>query len=490
MSERTETATRRLPRHYLPAAYLEAAPKLIGGLSAGAIAIFAPGVWPGAWAWLALGPLISVLALEPAWRWAFTRITLTPTHLVVRTGAVHRREQTLAWTDVGTVDSRQPWAFVPWRLRAMTLSQAGDERTKVSLWAADDALHHDVTASIHRTVHAAQRAVSDGHTEAVGDAKTEDLLLYRARIGQLLLASVVYGQFALIGGGAAMAFSEWLQTFSVDKVIAGWIRLTPAAWAFVLIGVIGTLGVLLTVFRYANFEVRRAGDGRLVISYGLLSTHVRSVSPQATIGVVLQRNIVETALGRVRLSLLTTDSAAQAGTNLVLPSLPRRSVERLLHEAFGENPSTPLLTADRGLRAVGTGVAVLASISAAAVLAGWTTSGWGWSPALILAAGGFAIALVWPASRVLCSRLHANPESDRVALLISHLVQRQTILSAGAVHVIATTRFLSHPLLVCLSYYAGMPRTFRAPLFSVREVDALSTRMVRGVPPPRTRRRP
>lgn len=485
---------RRLPSRYLPAAYLESAPKLAGSLLAGVVYLFAPAVWPGAWAWVALGPLIAVLVCEPVWRWTFTRVAITPTHLRVTTGAVHRRDQSLAWADVGTVDSRQSWAFARWRLHALTLSQAGDERTKVQLWAADDELHRAVTRYAgHALARAGRGDVTDRGDDpglgAVADAEPAGILLYRVRATQLLLASVVYGQFALIGGGAALALSETLGTIGADEVIARWLPLPPAAWALVIAAGIVALGLVLTVVRYASFEVRREPDARLVISYGLLSTHTRSIAPGAVIGVVLQRNLVETLLGRVRLSVLTTDSAAQLGTNLVLPSLPRRAVARLLREAFGEDPATRLPTVDRGGRALAAGLAVLASLTAVTLLAGWAAAAQGWRPVFVLSAGALALAVAWPLSRVLCARLDAETGSDRVVLLVSHLVQRQTVLAAAAVHIVATSRLATRPLLAHLCYYAGMPRTFRALRFVAADVDALSARVARSIPLARTRRR-
>ncbi len=243
----TAGAARRLPLSYLPAAYLESSPKLAGSLTAGGVYLFGPDVWPGAWAWLALGPLIAVLVIEPVWRWTFTRVQLTPTHLNFTTGGIHRREQSLAWTDIAAVDSRQSWAFARWRLFSITLSQAGDERAKVQLWAADEDLLRAVTASAG---HALDR-VEDAPTEETEPTGT---LLYRVRLGQLLLASVVFGQFAVIGGAAAMAVSEMLQTIGADDLIARWFPLPPAVWGASILGGVVALGLVLTVIRYASFE--------------------------------------------------------------------------------------------------------------------------------------------------------------------------------------------------------------------------------------------
>lgn len=488
MTVPADAVPRRLPLRYLPASYLESSPKLVGSFIAGAVYLFGPAVWPGAWAWLALAPLIAVLVCEPFWRWTFTRVALTPEHLVVTTGAFTRRQQSLAWADVGTVDSRQSWAFARWDLRVLTLSQAGDERTKVHLWAVDEDLHREVTARAGHTLGTAEADATAEQT-AAQTGPAPGILLYRVRLTHLLLASVVYGQFALIGGGAALGVSETLGMFGADAALARWLPLPPVVWAVAIAVGIVALGLVLTVVRYASFEVRRMPGDRIVISYGLFSTHTRSVSRATTIGVVLQRNIVETLLGRVRLSLLTTDSAAQLGTNLLLPSLPRRVVERLLHEAFDGDPSTRLLTGDRGARAAGTGTVVLAGLIASAILAGGVAAGQGWPPLLVLATGAVVVAVLWPVTVVLCSRLRVDAGSDRVVLLVSHVVQRQTMLSAAAVHIVGTSRLAGHPLFADVCFYAGMPRTFRALRFRPAEVDALSARIAATVPLARTHRR-
>lgn len=489
MTLSTDAVPRRLPLRYLPASYVESSPKLVGSFVAGAVYLFGPSVWPGAWAWLALGPLIAVLVFEPVWRWTFTRVALTPEHLVVTTGAFTRRQQSLAWADIGTVDSRQSWAFARWNLRVLTLSQAGDERTKVHLWAVDEDLHGEVTARAGHALGTVRAAAPTVEEASIQERPAPGTLLYRVRLTHLLLASVVYGQFALIGGGAALAVSETLGMFGADAALARWLPLSPLVWAVAIAVSIIALGLVLTVVRYASFEVRRMSGDRIVISYGLFSTHTRSVSRATTIGIVLQRNIVETLLGRVRLSLLTTDSAAQLGTNLLLPSLPRRVVERLLHEAFDEAPSTRLLTGDRGARAGGTGVALLAGLIVAAVLAGWVAAGMEWPPLLVLSTGAGVFAIAWPATVVLCSRLRVDAGSDRATLLVSHVVQRQTVLSTAAVHIVGTSRVAGYPLFADVCFYAGMPRTFRALRFSSAEVDALSARIAATVPLARTHRR-
>ncbi len=94
-------------------------------------------------------------------------------------------------------------------------------------------------------------------------------------------------------------------------------------------------GLAATVIRFAGLRTYLTDDG-FVLRYGLLSLRDRRVSHQAVIGAELRRTLIEAALGRVRLTLLTRDSSAGLGTNLVLPSLPEDVVRRIILGPLGE----------------------------------------------------------------------------------------------------------------------------------------------------------
>lgn len=487
--ERAAAASARLPLGYIGAAYLESAPKLLGGVLAGAVYLFAPDVWPGPWAWLALAPLLAVLVCEPPWRWWSTRVTLTAQHLTIATGMWHRREQSLAWSDVGAVDTRQPWAFRFWGLRSLTLAQAGDERTKVQLWAVDEETHARIVAlaghrAEDRPAHAERVAhIPDAAPDAAGT------VIYRVRLSHLVLASLVYGQFAVIGGAAAAAAWEFLGSVGAADLIVQWIPLPPVMWGVVIAVAIVVMGFALTVIRYAGFEVRRTADGRLVISYGLLSTHTRSIAPAAVVGVILQRNLVETVLGRARLALLTTDSAAQLGANLVLPSLPRTVVTHLLRTAFDDQVGPRLLTTSRGYGAMIRGAALLVALAASAAGILWVTAEQGWPPLASASAALLCLAVLWRLTALLCSRLSVSEDARRVLLTSTHVVQRQSVLVPASVHVVAGTRVLGRNVFVQVFYYAGMPRALRAMRFDRADVDGLSARVAQTRPLAATHRR-
>lgn len=487
MADPTATTARRLPARYVGAAYLETSPKLAGALAAGTVYLVAPDVWPGPWAWLALGPLIAVLVLEPLIRWWSTRLSITAQHVAVASGVIERREQTLAWSDIGTVDSRQSWAFRRWGVHSLTLAQSGDERAKLQLWGVDDPTRTRILSLAGHAVAASatRRAAAD---EPSG-ATVEGDLIYRVRSSHLILASLVYGQFAVIGGAAAMAAWEVLGYIDATGALERTISASPVTSAVAIAAVVIVLGFALTVVRYAGFEVRRMPDGRLTIRYGFFSTHARSIAAGATVGVVLQRNLVEIVLGRARLSLLTTDSAAQLGANLVLPSLPRAVVERILRTAFDDQVGHRLLTSSRGAGAFGWGTVLLVA-SAAAGFGGWTAiAAFDWSPLAAAAGGLLAIVVAWQGSRLLCSRLSVNGDARRVLLTTTHVVQRQSVLSPASVHVVSSTRVLGRRLLVDVHYYAGMARALRAMRFDRADVDALSARVAERRPVTATQRR-
>ncbi len=74
-------------------------------------------------------------------------------------------------------------------------------------------------------------------------------------------------------------------------------------------------------------------------------------------------------------------------------------------------------------------------------------------------------------------------------LHVRHVLHRRTVLDAAAVHIVSTTRLGRRPLLAHVCYYAGMPRTFRAPRFTMDDIDTLSARLAQTVPLATTRRR-
>ena len=93
------------------------------------------------------------------------------------------------------------------------------------------------------------------------------------------------------------------------------------------------VGVVATVLRFGGLETA-VNDDAIVLRYGMLSTRERVIDNSAVVGVEIRRSPVEIALGRVRLSLITLDSAGGLGSNLVLPSLREKIAEKIILESF------------------------------------------------------------------------------------------------------------------------------------------------------------
>lgn len=471
----------RLPLRYLVGAYLEAAPKLAASLVAGAIYVLSPGLWPGPWAWLAIGPLVAVTIAEPVWRRSFTRLTLSDRYLTVARGVLRRREVTLRWSEVGAVDIRRSWAFRMCGAYAVTIAQAGDDRAKIDIPGVDDAMRMQLLALAGRFGH---EQVPEGSALPSSsypvDAQVETRSgepLYTVRVADLLVASLVYGQFAVIGVLAALAAWQVLDLLGMDGMLAETFRSSPVLTLCVVGAAIVVVGFAITVVRYAGFEVSRAADGQVTIRYGLISTHSRTIDSHATVGVVLQRNFVEMVLGRVRLALLTNDSTMQLGANLVLPSLPRGVVLQLLRVGFEDWTVTEALAATHGIRSIVRSAALLATTMAVPV-AVWHVSSTTrlpvWGRVLLCLA---ALLVGWALGRVLCSRLTVDGGGDLVILTTLHIIDRQRILRDTALHVVSAVQPFGRPLFVSAHYYAGMPRALSAFRFRVADVDAVRARV-------------
>lgn len=474
--------TSRLTPRYIGAAYLEASPKLAASILAGAIYLTSPGVWPGAWAWLVIGPLIAVTILEPPLRWWTTRVTLEPHQLHVTTGVWTRRRRSLRWQRVGVVDARQSWAFRLCGVHSVTLAQAGDEDRKVQLWGIDRALRARIETLVAERVTTTEEAPAP-HAAAAAAAP-----IFRARAHQLLLAGLVYGQFAVLG--AAAEFSAW----EVLDQLGLWDSLAQTASASprVLAAAIGALilvgGLALTLLRFGGFTVERDADDAVTIRYGLLSSRTRTIDPHATVGLIVQRNLIEMALGRARLSLLTADSAAQLGTNLVLPSLPRAVVLDIVRTAFDGHESDDAFTMSSSGRASAHSALWLAGTGAVVAAAWWGAALLAWPPAVTLAATAAVAVVAWAAGRLLASRLTVGPQASHAVLSIQHVSEQRLQVAIPAVHVVDLTRVFAAPPLACVHYYAGMPRALRSLRFSRTDLDRLCTAIATPLTRSRERR--
>ena len=469
----------RLSARSIGAAYTAAAPMLAVSSIAGAIYLAHPGTWPGVWAWLALAPLIALTLTQPVWRWAFTRVDLSSEGLRVRTGFVHRRDRQFRWQEIVAVDARQSWALRLWRVHEISLSQSGDERTRVHLEGVSDDGRALVLQAFARaqTVNDASFRASRSTTEVLDS----DSIIYRSTVPELLVASLVYGQFALLGTGAVFASWDLLEAAGVAAALGQGFAQHPLSAAVLLATSVMLIGLALTIVRFARFEVRSSAEGGLTIRYGVVSTHRRHIDTSAVAGVVLHRNLIESALGRVRLSLLTNDSAATLGTNLILPSLRHTVVDEILRTSFPTfDPVGPYRWGSR--RSVAGRVLVLVLTLSTAPLAWQGTIAAGWPPIVASAAAACALAVIWVGGRFFCGRLRVDPSARVIELTTTHVVQRRRILAMEAVHVMWSVAFLRRPALVAVAYVAGTPRVLRSARFepsTIRDIESALTHSAR-----------
>jgi putative membrane protein len=341
---------------------------------------------------------------------------------------------------------------------------SGEELATLSrLWQAstrtEPALIHDVP-------------VSGGN-----ETQTDGALIYRSSAKDLFIAGFAYGQFAIVGVGAVVGLADVLDAVGISSmgalsslgpVVLGMAALTAAVF----------LGFVITYLRYAGFEVRTHLQSGVVIRYGLLSRHERFLDGESIAGVVLQRNLAEMVLGRIRLSLLTADSTAQLGSNLVLPSLPLRVVACISSAAFGDRTTTNPATGSRFPLVLSSVLWIAATfgVSAIVMLAVARTTDY---PAyMVLACGAVMLAGVYGVGRALVSRLAVQDQPGLVTVRTTHISERLTTISMPAVHMVTMSSIAGIARVVRIYFYAGMPRRLTCLFFTTEDVLNIQRQLV------------
>ncbi|QGQ20020.1 PH domain-containing protein [Cellulomonas sp. JZ18] len=480
MADAAMTPAQRLPRAYVGAAYLERVPVIVGLLGGGVLCLLRPDRWPGPWAWVVIGPLVVLRLAEPLYRMATVLWEASELDLRLTTGHVHRRTRTVPWSEVRALDVQVPWAYRPFGLARVVVGQTGDASAQLVLPAADAGTQQRIKHLAQQGTRPAVAAREPARgPEAVDGREGVDIteagdagpgrLLYRATLADLLLATLVYGQFAVAGGAVAMSAWDLLDTAGLGDD-AG--RVFGAAVGAAVVLLVVVVGFVVTVVRFAGFEVRTSAVGAVEIRFGSVARLERSVDRRAVAGVVLQQNLAEKLFGRVRLALLTTDSAVQLGANLVLPSLPPVVVARVLDDVLPDVPTSEVLAriAERRLRSA-VQVALVTALPAVLVALALRAAS---APRALVVLGALAVLVaVVAAGRLASSRLVVGPGASSVALWTSHVSDRVRVLRAEAVHVVSLTALLGLPLLVRAYYHAGMPRTLTAVRFRPSELESL-----------------
>lgn len=505
MSERASApteASERLPLSYLGASYLAHAVTTIGTVVAITVFLLNPDIWPGQWAIAVFAAIFLFRMIDPVYEWGTTRIRLSAQELTVTNGLINRRTRSIPWHAVRTVDSTAPWAHRLFGLVRVRVAQGGDLSTQVTLAGITRELRDTIleysrvpdTGTVERDADAdadqaehgspvptaqnaapARTARDEANPRPQSAIGTSDTVLYRATLLDLVIASILFGRFALIGVAIAFALYEQLERFGLLGILTFFQGGGAIGFAvFVALVIIG-IGITASVVRYARLEVRRTSDGAIVVSYGLVETHERAIDTAAITGVVLQRNILEMLLGRVRLALLTTDSSQQFGANLLLPSLPRTTVARILAAGFGDRVPESNLATRRRLPLLPALVFVVVTALASAL--GWWLHSIGVALGLAIIAGLIAWAVLVVFARPLVTRLDYDTPRSTVALRALFIVDRETYLDALAIHLVSGTAVGGRTRYVTVHYYAGEARQRGSVWFSEQEIDALQNRL-------------
>ncbi|WP_010079937.1 PH domain-containing protein, partial [Micrococcus luteus] len=462
------------------------------------------------------------LVLGPVIRWRTARFHVSADGVQVDSGLLSRRFESLPWDLVTSVDHRQPWAFQLLGITEVTCTQTGEDGSRVrldGLAPADLAAfqrHADAAAALGRSAQAGSSRVEDiaasrvdddgapadragaapadqadraptGQADAA-DAAAPAAVVHRTTLADLLVLSLVYGQVLLLVPPVAFGLMELTDVLGLTERLESLLFSGLGSWptALLIVALAVVVGLTATVVKFHGFTVLATPEGRLRIRYGLVSTHERVITPGAVQGVVWHRNAAEQLLGRARLSVLTLDSAAQLGGNLVLPSMPVERARAIVAEHLPEFAGTA--------RRLSTGLAtpavnLVSLLALAAAFAGtWvlTAQTWGWPWPLAAGACLAAAAVVAGIIAVATARLYADPAAGLFLTRRITVGERVTAVRATRLHGISahhlhharTPRGRRTAWLPTVFYFAGAPRRAMALVTAPEAVEALQA-MVR-----------
>lgn len=459
---------RRLPSRYFVATAAEELPPLAGLMLAAALGSRASNTWLSDWAWPLAGVAIGLRVLVPIYRWCSSSYGMTAEGLWTSNGLLHRRVRFVPWGAMATVDIERPWYCRAVGLVRVNVLQGGDSGSAHSLPGVDEATARTMVER------AARYEREESQPAAVsGVPGSRESPVFKASIMDLLIASFVYGKFATLGGAAALVVLEVLQTSGLLESVAH-----AAVSGPVLAGIAVALAIMVggfaaTVLRFGGLETT-ANDDAMVLRHGMLSTRERMIDNSAVVGVEIRRSPVEIALGRVRLSLITLDSAGGLGSNLVLPSLREDIAEKIILESFPDKIAThvwrPLSRRHSMLK--GASTLGLATMTPTAVALAALALGVG----VIYAGAVFLISAMlfyWLGSTLL-AELHVDEKARSVSITTSYVSTRQKILDLSSVHVVSTLGVRDRPLILRIHYYSGVQRSLTAVQFDADQRSALS----------------
>ncbi|MFE7846346.1 PH domain-containing protein [Microbacterium sp. NPDC057407] len=438
---------RRLSGASIPAYWLHNAPGIVGLLGALWAYSTDSGLWPGSWAVVPIGLLLTVRLGHPLLAWATVRFDLDAEALWLRTGMILVSTRTIPWATVRVVERHQPWAYRIFGLVVVSLRAGASEDARCTLvGVADGAV--DLISS--KAEHASPMLAAIPNTQDV---------VYRARRSELLTGTVTHGQFILVAAGASAAASDSLRSLGLLDGLLIEAGKAPIVWAIAAASMSVAASITITLMRYHRFEVTRTVD-RVTISYGWFGRFERTLSSSAIVGVRIERNLAEMAMDRVRVSLYSGDTAERVSRNLVLPSLPRTAAARIVSGLLPALSGTAVLeTSGRSSLCR----ALLMNLATVAVAVGTfmlVFSLWPFAIGVAVLFGVTSGVLARVLSTLVSARLGTEAGSFR--LRVRGLTEREDVVRSDAIHLVALFKLGRQPLVIRAHYFAGVAQVLTA----------------------------
>ena len=478
-------ANRRLPKAYLGASYLAHGVATLGSLAGALVFLANPDIWPGRLAVAVFAAFFLLRVIDPLYEWATTRMTITTHDFRVTSGLLHRRTRSIRWSAVHSIETTAPWAYRLFGLVRVRIAQGGDGSTQVTLAGITTQFRDEILAHSPVPDSGSQDEASGSQSrEAESPAGRREIdaspdprgeLVYRASVGDLVVASILFGRFAVVAIAIAFALFEQLDNFGLLGILDALNGVGVAGLSTIVAIAIVGLGVAGSVVRFSRLQVRITGLGGIAVSYGLIETNDRVIDSAGVTGVVLQRNALEMILGRVRLGLLTTDTSQQFGSNLLLPSLPRNTVKTILDAGFRDRVPAETLASRRGhpVRSI----IAFSAVTSVAAGAGWWMHGLG-MPLGLAAVGALALwAIIATSARPFVTTLRYDVDAQHVALRTSFIKERDVYLDSLSIHLVTSTAVRNRSRFATVHYYAGEPHQRGSVWFSEANLDALQAQL-------------
>lgn len=463
-------AWQRLPLKAVAAISLRGVPSVASLVFAGFLYGYQPQLWPGPLAVYLIASLLIIRLVHPIYAWSTLRYAISEDSFVLTRGLIFRTTRTTSWRNVSVVDISSPWAFRRFGLGTISLRSGGQDDTKIDV----PGIEHKVLDAIvelvraHRTLNS-QIAPSGSTATGIHNSAPELYVkgrpvLYTARKRDLVTANLIYGHVVALGTAAIITVADLASQLEVLDGVLHVLTSHPWSGGIVLGGAVLFVGSVASLVKYHGFTVTGDSAG-LTISYGWLSTNHRDVKSSAVGGITARRNLIEMFLDRARVAILTTDSDAQMGTNMVLPSLPRLQVTQILTSSLPELPRPALLDSS-GRASIAKSLAIFATVGALSLASGWVLHqlvGGG----LILDAMGSALICSVLAMAVRRARAEISVVGASVGWASHSFADQEMVLAATSLHSVSAASLRTTKLsLVRAHYFAGRPKTLAALSFS------------------------